>query len=149
MLQDEVGHLGRVGNLYPDAVPDFCEGHAKAFRLLFAAAVKRDIVACVFVFERERGSLGRDFACLQNYNVVCVGRLLHVVRGKENGELTLVSEVFDNVPEEPPCLRVEARRRLVKYEYLRLVQKRPGNVNAPPLPSRKLFKRTVKEASEV
>ncbi|MPM96558.1 hypothetical protein SDC9_143722 [bioreactor metagenome] len=58
-------------------------------------------------------------------------RLVHEVGGDHNGG-TLRGEIIDDVPEEQARLGVDAARRLVEKEYLRLVE--DGAAEGEPLP---------------
>ena len=48
---------------------------------------------------------------------------VHVVGGQENRPAVLL-EVLDQIPELPSCLRIEAGRRLVEKQQLRIADER-------------------------
>ena len=83
-----------------------------------------------------RRALGDERPVEDEGQAVALLGLVHVVRRHEHRHAPLRGELVDQVPEEPPAAGVDAARRLVEEEQLRLVQERGGERHALPLAGR-------------
>ena len=109
-----------------------------------SGSVKRDRRGHpVAAAERPRRPLGDDPAAGDDRDAV--GELLglvHVVRREEDG-LAERAQPVDHVPGGAARRRVEARRRLVEEDQLRVADQRERDVEPPPLPARELRRERV------
>jgi hypothetical protein len=81
-------------------------------------------------------AVGDDPSVQDEGKPIALLRLVHVVRGDEDRHPAVGRELVDQVPEEPPPLRVHAPGRLVEKEQLGLVQERRRERDALALAGR-------------
>ena len=138
MLYDKLGGDGRIWYHDAECIPHRRIRCAESLDAVLGCTVECDKIAGVTVFEFKRRTLGGNFAVVENNNIVGIGSLLHVVGREEHRHALVTAQLLDNAPQETSCLRVKPRCRLVEYEYLRLVEQRTGDVDAPSLPAGQL-----------
>ena len=87
---------------------------------------------------------GEDLAMVHDPDPLAQAfRLLHVVR-RQHDRLARVAQLFYHVPQTPPSLRVETRRRLVEEHNLRVVHERERDREPLLLSSRQLLRPVVR-----
>ena len=69
-----------------------------------------------------------DLPVVDDGDAVAVLRLVHVVRGEENGDVLALLEVVDVLPDGRPGLRVESHGRLVEEQHAGRVQQSAGDL---------------------
>ena len=95
-----------------------------------------------------RRPLGDQFPLQEEGEAVALLRFVHVVRRDEDGHPAPRGQLVDEVPEDPPPLRVDAPRRLVEEEELRLVEERSGEGDALAPAGRERLGQIAAEARE-
>ncbi len=89
-----------------------------------------DVLAAQFGDEFARRAQGDDLAVIDHGHAIAQPfGLVHVMRGQKDGA-ALRTKTVDQVPQLPARLRVEARRRLVEHEQVRIANEGAGHGEA-------------------
>ena len=143
MVHDKLRGLRRIGNL--DLIA-FANRRVVLFQgadLFLGDTVKGDIILHIPVFQLIGCSFRGDFSFVQNNDIACGGRLLHVMGREENRHIFRQPDFLDDVPDQLSCLGIKARGGLVQNQKLRFMKKRPGNIDSSPLTAGELAHRPV------
>ena len=69
-------------------------------------SVNGNKISGIQILQLKRRSLRHDLSTVKNDDIVRIRRLFHVMRGKENGHLFILSQITDHTPERISRLRI-------------------------------------------
>src|SRR5258708_2397953 len=106
--------------------------------LTVTEAELHDVLRAERLDQLPRTAQRDDLAVIDDRDAIAKNlRFVHVVR-RQDGGLSRRLELFDEIPELSPRLRVESRRRLVEKQPLRVNDDRPGEREPLLLSAREL-----------
>ena len=138
MLHDQPRRRLRIGHGNAICIADARIRRAQLPNGSFVLPVDGDVIAGIGILQRQRRALGSDLSVIEDHYVIRIRRFFHIMRGQKHGKPRFAAQRRHHLPEQIARLRIQPRGGFIQHQYLRIVQKRAGDIDPAPLAAGKL-----------